>query len=140
MHYLDTSVLVAYYYPEPRSLEIQRIMKQITDPTICPLVEVELYCAMARKVRAREMDAAAARRIFSQFETHLAEAKFQMVPIRAADYTRARGWIEQLDSPLRVLDALHLAVASAHGLCLVTADKELALSARHFGARYKLVE
>lgn len=139
MHYLDTSVLTAYYCPEARTARVQRILSTIDRPTVSPLVEVELYCVVSRKVRAGDLDASSARGIFSQFQLHLAEPRFQLIPIDATVYGLARDWIAQLSSPLRVLDALHMATAFAHDLCLLTADKQLARAARHFGVKHKLI-
>ena len=132
-HYIDTSVLTAYYCPEPRSASVQRLLGRVDGPAISPLVEVELHCAVARKVRAGDLDASDARRVFDQFRLHLAQPLFRVVPLQAADYALARDWIARLASPLRVLDALHLAAAAANGLRLVTADAHLARSARLFG-------
>lgn len=139
MSYLDTSVLTAYYCPEPRSAAVQRILSRLRTPAISPLVEVELACVVARKVRAGDMEAAAARRVFDQFRRHLSESRFTVIPIQAAEYRQARDWITRLASPLRVLDALHLAAAFSHRLPIVTSDRDLARSARHFGVRHRLV-
>jgi len=139
MHYLDTSVLTAYYCAEECSSDIQRLLSGIVGPTVSPLVEVELHCAVARKVRAGAMDEPTARRVFAEFQTHLVGAKYRVVPVQATDYGVARDWISDLTTPLRVLDALHLAVVSANGLVLVTADQALAQSAGHFGVKHKLI-
>jgi hypothetical protein len=138
MSYLDTSVLTAYYCPEAHSAKVQRLLTRLENPTISPLVEIELHCAVARKVRAGGMEGAAARRIFAEFEAHLAQSRFNVVPIQAAEYSLACRWIEELPSPLRALDALHLAAAFTNDLVLVTADKSLAASAGHFGVKHRL--
>ena len=139
MHYLDTSVLTSYYCIEDRSKFVQRLLSRIERPTISPLVEVEYYCSVARRMRAGGIDRATALRIFSEFQLHLAEPRYHLVPIQSAEYSLAGEWIARLATPLRVLDALHLAVAVANDLVLVTADKDLARSAKRFGVKYKLV-
>ena len=138
-HYLDTSVLTAYYCPEARSARVQRMLAKLEGPTVSPLVEVEFHCVVARKVRTGELDASEARRIFSQFQVHLAEPRYHVVPIGAAEYSLARDWIAQLATPLRVLDALHLAAAFAHSLRLLTADRALARCAKHLGVENRLI-
>jgi predicted nucleic acid-binding protein len=140
MNYLDTSLLTAYYCREPRSARVQRILSRIEGPTISPLVEVEFYSTVARKVRVRDLDAIEARRIFSQFQLHLAEPRYHIVPIHDTDYRVAKDWIGQLACPLRVLDAIHLALAFAYDLCLQTADRDLARSAKHFGVKHRLID
>ena len=49
MAYVDTSVLAAYYCPEPLSAAAQTELGQLASPTLSPLVEVELCSAVARK-------------------------------------------------------------------------------------------
>jgi predicted nucleic acid-binding protein len=85
------------------------------------------------------MDRSAAVRVFLEFQLHLAEPRFGLVAIQSADYALAREWIARLVTPLRALDAIHLAATLNNGLTLVTADKDLAASARHFGVRHKFI-
>ena len=139
MHYIDTSVLTGYYCAEERSGRIQRVLSRIEGPTISPLVVVELYCAVARKVRSGSLERPAALRVFSEFQTHIAESRFRVVPIRFDEFNHAAGWIAQLATPLRVLDAIHLSTAYANDLVLVTSDVELARSAAHFGVKHKII-
>ena len=54
MIYLDTSVLVAYYCPEPLSRAAERAARAEVAPSISDLCEVEFASALARKVRARD--------------------------------------------------------------------------------------
>ena len=51
----------------------------------------------------------------------------------------ARDWIGSFSAPRRTLDALHLAAAFGNDLALLTADKALARSARHFGVTCEVV-
>jgi len=139
MHYIDTSVLTAYYYAEARSRHVQRVLSRIEGPTVSPLVEVELYGVVARKVRSGDIDRDTALQVFARFQSHLAEPRFRVVPVGAAEYGLAREWLLGLTTPLRVLDALHLAAAFANDLRLVTADKQLAQSAKHFGVKHRLI-
>lgn len=137
--FLDTSVLTAYYCPEPRSKRVQRELSRAVLPSLSPLVEIEFYCVVARKVRSGGMDASAARRVFAEFRRHLAESRFHVVPVQAGEYALARQWLEELDSPLRSVDALHLASALNNGLALLTADKTLAEAAARFGVKRRLL-
>ncbi len=139
MSYIDTSVLAAYYCPEKLSNRVQKALSAISTPSISPLIELELHSAVGIKVRNRELNAAAAQRVLSLFQLHLAEGRFHMVPIGVREYALARNWIGSFSAPLRALDALHLAAAFANDLTLLTADKALARSAKHFGIRHKLM-
>lgn len=118
---------------------MQQILPSVTDPAISPLVEVEFHCAVARRSRATAVPPGVVQSVFAEFRRHLVEQRFRMVPVTAAEYSVARDWIAGLATPLRVLDALHLAAARAGGLSLVTADPVLARSAEHFGVPCRLI-
>jgi hypothetical protein len=139
MHYLDTSVLTAYYCPEPRSPVVEEMLSALEGQTISPLVEVEFYCTTARKVRSESIDLATARRLFARFQADLADRRFMVVPMQGPEYQVARDWIARLESPLRVLDALHLACAFTSDLVLVTADQRLAEAAKRFGVKCRTI-
>lgn len=139
MTYIDTSILAAYYCPERLSSKVQKVLSGITDATISPLVELEFHSALAAKVRARELDGPAARRVASAFQVHLAEGLYRVVPVEAREYALARQWIGGFATSLRTLDALHLAAASTNHLILLTADKGLARAAAQLGVRHKIL-
>jgi predicted nucleic acid-binding protein len=139
MAYVDTSVLVAYYCPEALSRKAQEAIGEGEQPTISLLVELEFHAALAAKARTGEMEAASARRVLSMFQKHRAEEAYLFVSISAAEYGIARDWIARFSSPLRAPDALHLAAALTSGLALLTADRALARSARHFGVVHRLI-
>ena len=131
--------MVAYYCPEPLSKSAQRTIRPARAPTISPLVEVELYSAVAAKVRTGELDKATGTQIVSVFQQHVAEAFYQVVAIAAAEYALARNWLGRFTTPLRALDALHLAAAFSNDLTALTADKALARAAKHLGVKCRLI-
>jgi uncharacterized protein len=139
MAYIDTSLLAAYYCPEPRSGLVQKRLGKVARPIVSPLVELELYSAVAAKVRMGDLDSAPAARILDLFAKHLSDGIYGVVPIGSAEYDQARDWIGRFSSPLRAADALHLAAAHTNSLTLLTADMALARSARHFGVRCELI-
>lgn len=137
--YIDTSVLTSYYCPEDRSERSQHALRAVAVPVISPLVEVELHCAVSRKVRAGALPKPAAMAILAEFRAHVAEPRFRVVGIESAHYLMARDWIARMAVPLRVLDALHLAVAKTNDLKVLTADRTLAASGERLGLRCALV-
>jgi len=139
MAYLDTSILAAYYCPERLSRKVQEILAQLSGPAISPLVELELSSAVAQKVRNRELRARDGHRILSLFKVHLADGLYRVVPIGSREYALAGQWMSSFATPLRTLDALHLAAAFANDLPMLTADRAMAKSAKHFGAPCELV-
>jgi uncharacterized protein len=131
--YLDTSVLVAYYYPEPLSDVAQKVVRSQSHPAISSLTEVELISALARKTREGGLSKQGAERIATLFLSHVEEGLYRRLLISEQHYVQARDWLQSFQTPLRTLDALHLAVAAATDLQLVTADKTLASSANDLG-------
>ncbi len=139
MIYLDTSVLAAYYCPEPLSQEAESIVRSKPSPAISDLTEVELLSALSRKVRTRELDATEAERIATKFLTHLEDNFYKRFALERRHYRLARDWLGRFSLPLRTLDALHLAVATSGELQLVTADRGYARSAGSLGIDVVLV-
>jgi predicted nucleic acid-binding protein len=139
MAYVDTSVLVAYYCPEHLSDAAEAAIRSVETPAISPLTEVEFFSALAIRARTGDMEPDAARRVLAQFRGHVEDRRFLFVPVGATEFVQACGWLESFSTPLRLVDALHLATASSHGLPLLTADKGLARSAEHFGVGCEFV-
>ena len=139
MAYIDTSLLVAYYCPETLSEKAEEAIHESDAPAISPLTEVEFCSALAIKVRTREIEALMAERLLAQFRMHLEEGRYEVLPVEGKHYVLACEWIGRFSTPLRTVDALHLAAAFSGGLRLVTADRKLAASAEHFGVECELV-
>jgi predicted nucleic acid-binding protein len=131
--YLDTSVLVAYYYPEPLSETVQKLVRAQTQPFISSLNEVELLSALSRKIREGGLSAMDGERIAALFSEHVGDGLYRRIPISEQHYKMAQDWLRDFQTALRSLDALHLAVAAAAGLQLVTADKAFASAATSLG-------
>lgn len=136
--YIDTSVLVAYYCPEPLSEHADRIMTTMPRPAISQLTEIELASALARKIREETLAAESGRKILSLFQTHIDQKGYRRLPIQPKHYTVAKEWISRFKTALRTLDALHLAIAALNGLPIFTADVKLAKAAEHFGMNVRL--
>ncbi len=99
MAYLDTSLLAAYYCPEPLSEAAQRVVMETPEPTVSRLVEVELYSAVAMKVRMGGLDTRSAGRITSLFQAHLAGGSYRVVPLDAREFAVARDWLGRFAPP-----------------------------------------
>ena len=139
MYYVDTSVLVAYYCPEPLSEKAEAFLLGHGQPIISVLTEVELCSAVARKVRERLMSKPEATKITGKFVSHLETDMYGRLPVEPHHYRLARDWIALFKCNLKTLDALHLAVASSEGLPIVTADQALTDSAKGLGLEGVLV-
>ena len=131
--YLDTSVLVAYYCPEPLNEKVEAFITAQMGPKISALTEVEMYSALSKKVREKLMDRKDASRVIAQLISHVDNQYFTYLPVEALHFRLARDWIGVFKFSLRTLDALHLAIASSEGLSIATTDESLVKSAKGLG-------
>ena len=139
MFYLDTSVMAAYYCPEPLSEKAEEFIVTHSDLAISHLTELELYSAIARKIREGNLNKGDGSRIIAKFSAHRKKGFYLVLPITPDHYRLAREWIAQFSTPLRSLDALHLAVTSLSDSILVTADEKLSRSAQQFSLQAHLM-
>lgn len=139
MYYLDTSVLAAYYCPEALSGKVEKMVLELPAPAISYLTELELVSAISRKIREKNISSAAGNKIINLFQSHLDHNLYQWVAIDHHHYRKALSWISQFNTPLRTLDALHLAIVATENATLVTADRQLADAARVYGVEFILI-
>ena len=133
MYYVDTSVLVAYYCPEPISETAEKLILSSKRPCISSLTEVELASALSSKIREKNLSPDDGNKIFNQFQSHFEQSFYGLTAVDDRHYQTAKTWIVQFSTPLKTLDALHLAVAAEGDFTLLTADKHLSISAKYFG-------
>jgi hypothetical protein len=140
MVYVDTSVLVAYYCPEPLSEKVEAFLTVRTELSISALTEIELFSAVSKKVRTKEMKRNDARRVIARFMTDIENEYYAYHPLEASYYRLARDWIGMFSLSLRTLDALHLAVSSSERLDIVTTDPGMFKSAKALSINAILLE
>jgi predicted nucleic acid-binding protein len=138
--YVDTSVLGAYYCPEPLSTAAEAALLKLQEPCISALTEVEFASLIARKRRLKELGEREANAILRLFGQHVAEGYYRRVSFGAEHLFRARELIASMASALSTLDALHLSVALAAGVPLLTADRDFAHAARRHDAAATLIK
>jgi predicted nucleic acid-binding protein len=138
--YVDTSVLGAYYCPEPLSSAAEAALLGLREPCISSLTEVEFASLIARKYRLRELSARQAAEVLRLFGQHVAEGYFRRLPLGTEHFIRARDLVASMTSALRTLDALHLSIAAAAGVALLTADRDFARAARRHDTAATLIK
>jgi predicted nucleic acid-binding protein len=138
--YLDTSVLVAYYCPESISEQVQAFLLHQVKPAVSFLTEVELFSAIARKVRMGDLTRKDGDRILSKFLSHLDSGLFSITPVELHHWRLARGWLGLFNTSLRTLDALHMAIAWAEEYELVTSDQQLFQAADILGVKVRTMK
>jgi predicted nucleic acid-binding protein len=137
--YVDTSILGAYYCPEPLSAAAEKALRQFKTPVISVLSEVEFCSLISKKYRLDELRERQARQVLELFSNHVAEGFYRRVSLNTEHFIKARLMVASLDSSLRTLDALHLAVALSEGLRLMTADREFARAGKRQKANTLLI-
>ena len=137
--YIDTSVLGAYYCPEPLSMIAQETLRAVASPIISTLCEVEFSSLIARKRRENDLRASEAQDILALFASHLAEGFYRRIALSTEHCRVARELLDAHNLSLRTLDALHLGIVSVEGVDLVTADLQLATAAAKSGKTVVIV-
>ena len=115
----------AYTGDEANTRQVQSLLSEAVKPALSYLTEVEMFSAVAKKVRSGEIGSADGNRILAKFSAHVDSDLYTMIAVLNHHWRLARGWIGLFTTPLRTLDALHLSIASAEEIELVTADKSL---------------
>jgi len=128
--YVDTSVLGAYYCPEALSAVAETALRTIRTPVISLLSEVEFCSLISRKRRLKELNERQAKQILDLFGTHVAEGFYRRLALTTEHFLTARQLLAAEVGSLHTLDALHLTVALAEKLTLMTADRDFAKAAR----------
>lgn len=138
--YLDTSVIISLYMPEPRTPVIVRLIHE-TEDTLCisRLVETEFYAVLGIKKRTKQLTSKLFNSITKLFNHHIEQLVYQKMYISDEVFNLAIKYLSEHDTNLRTLDALHLACNSILGTTLLTADNVLAQCARHFKQPVKLI-
>ncbi|MFO7632668.1 MAG: type II toxin-antitoxin system VapC family toxin [Caldilinea sp.] len=140
MIYLDTSVLVAYYVPEPLSALAQQRLLAASTVFVSELVQTEMVSALSLRLRIGDLSLAAVQQVTTLFASHLAQGLYVPLHLSSAVYRQAQAYITRYDLPLKAPDALHLAAAALERAQLVTADRQLAHNAQALGIAVELLE
>lgn len=126
MFYVDTSVLVSALTNE-RASAVSKAFLVSTDPEelcLSPWVITEFSSALALKLWTGQIDRMARTTVLAGF-TRLVTDSFTEFPITAQHFDAAARFCDQDQLGIRAGDALHLAIAMAHGAHLVTLDRRL---------------
>ena len=136
--YIDTSVLGAYYCPEPLSQAAETALRDVAVPVISNLTLVEFSSLLARKRQLKQLDARRGSRVSGLFHDHVNQGFYRRIILGAEHFSRAEQLIGTVTA-LRTLDALHLAAAMMEDIPIVTADGQLAGAAKRLKAGVILV-
>jgi uncharacterized protein len=140
MLYLDASLLVAALTNEAQTERMQFWLDNQAEDTlfVSDWVTTEFCAALSVKLRAGQITAenrTSALRIYSRIEFEV----FGSLPISKEHFKRAAHFSNEFALALRAGDALHLAIAAAHGAELCTLDKRLASAGEVCGVTTRLI-
>lgn len=127
MLYLDTSVLVPLFVPEPLSAQLRHWFDGQSDKTfaISDWTLTEFSSAMGIKVRDKGLKSDQARKACALMD-QLARNSFRVITPTRPHFSRATEWLNQHGLGLRAGDALHLAIADLEqAACFQTFDRRL---------------
>ena len=133
--YFDTSALAKWYLPEENSNEVEKYIQEHGPVTISELTLVEMRDLLARLRREGSIDPSTEAKVFATFEEDIRQKFLICHPLSDGV---ARGSVNLLsvlsDLPLRMVDAMHLAVAKEiQSDILATADSVMAAAAEAMG-------
>jgi predicted nucleic acid-binding protein len=132
MLYFDTSFLAPLVLEESTSTKIEAFFAKRPSGEfyVSHWTRVEFASLIAREVRMGGLAEPDAMMVIGQFDELVAES-FQVLVPTVADYELAKSCIQHFATKLRAGDALHLAIASNHGvITLYTLDVGLLNAAK----------
>jgi predicted nucleic acid-binding protein len=97
--YLDSSVVVSYYVPEPASGRVQLLYEPVENPAISELVDLEVIAALSLRHRIGDLELSHLQRVASLFDEHLAAGLYARVPLQADYVPRPAVVIGRFDLP-----------------------------------------
>ncbi len=109
--YLDTGLAAKLYVPEPESDAVQRLVDGQLRVTCSELLITEFSSVLSRYYREEGLPAATQQRIWMCFQEHVEQGRWNLIPISAEILFESKRliWACQDITPLRTLDAIHLA-------------------------------
>ena len=137
--YLDTSLLVSLITAERDGPRVDQWLRSRSDDLlVSDWVLTEFSAALSRKLRMEQLDLARRTAALGEFSRICAESTV-VLAVERAHFRTATMFSDEYSTGVRGGDALHLAIASAHGATLCTLDRRLAEAGPPLGIATLLV-
>lgn len=130
MLYVDASILVPCYAPEPWSAEAESLILDTADLAVSNLTIAETKNALIRKLKGGRLQADEVDEALARIDAHVATGYFLHVVMPPALFLRVPMLSREAPVFLRTADALHLAMALHLGADLATVDADLRIAAK----------
>jgi len=135
--YIDTSAVAKWYVRENRSQDVRDYIMSAAPLAICWLTVLEMKSLLARRRRAKDLDARLEARIFGTFQEDVRKGVLVCHEVNNEMLVGALGIMQMLPATqLSTLDAIHLSVArEIRSGEFATADSVQADAAETLGLR-----
>jgi uncharacterized protein len=138
--YFDTSALLPYYREENSSPQVQIVLNQVQPPVlISDLTRVEMASAIARWTRMKEIEEPQAALIENTFEQDIRAGLYRVQSLAPVHYQKAEKWLSARKTPLKTLDAIHIACCWSFHAKLITCDRTMHDAAGMLGLESVLI-
>ena len=130
--FIDTSSLFPFYILEDKSEEVEQLITEASIIRISTLTEVEIISSLKKRERMNQITAADVKKTYLLFKEHVSLGLFDVLNVEPSFFRTAERFIEKTSTPLRTLDAIHLATVYEYRTKLLTFDKALKQAADEF--------
>jgi hypothetical protein len=135
--YFDTSALAKWYLNEARSEEVEVYIQEHGPVDVSDLTVVEMRCLLGRRRREGHIKPETELKIFATLQEEIRQGVLISHALFHGVAASALNILSMLSgTPLRTLDAFHLAIAKEiQGDVIATADRIMADAASELGIR-----
>jgi predicted nucleic acid-binding protein len=134
--YLDTSYIAKFYFNEPESIRVRKLVRAADAIYSSLWAFAELHAVIHRRVREGMTSPADARDLAARFSEHIDEGLWNLVPVNEGLLRRTSTLMISAprDLFIRTAAAVHLATANEIGEREVwTNDRHMRAAAAYFG-------
>ncbi len=134
--YLDTSYIAKFYFNEPESPRVRKLVRTAATIRSSALALAEFHGVIHRRLREGSLSPIDAQQLSAHFYEHVQQGLWKLLPVTEALLRRTSALIMSapLDLFIRTADAVHLTSAHEAGEREVwTNDRHMLASAAYFG-------
>ena len=140
--YLDTSYIAKFYFNEPESVRVRKLVRNADVIYSSQLAFAEFHAVIHRRLREGSASPDDARELASRFREHVENGLWNLIPVHEALLRRTSALMMAAprDLFIRTADAVHLVTAHEIGEREVwTNDRHMLAAASYFGLTGRFV-